>query len=110
MGFYVPLAQCTRSVSFEALNIELVPGSPIELDDCASSSKQGVPAGEVSLQNDGRANRVRAIASVVRGVRVRPKGGGHERELRTLAPITVRLVSEESRLASEEAEALSPRR
>lgn len=73
LEFYVPPAQCTRSVSFDALNIEL------------ASQPQGA-AGEGSRP---------ASASTTRSVWVRPKGGrGAIVELKVLEPLPVRLVSE----------------
>lgn len=80
LEFYVPMAQCLRSVSFEALGVELVPGSVIIAD------------GGLSAQ--GRGDTV-ALARSAK-VRVCGKSEGGEVEIKVLEPLAVRLVSEGS--------------
>lgn len=70
LEFYVPPAQCSRSVSFDALGIELVPDS-------------------VEHSADGQ--------STVKSVRVRVKGSEDDSDtfaIKALEPLTARLVSE----------------
>jgi len=72
--FYIPVAQCSRAVSFDALNLELIPES--DLNDAESTKIAKATCG-TSLSK----------------VRVRVKGESHEQELQTLTPLRVRLVS-----------------
>eukprot|EP00927_Polykrikos_kofoidii_P069059 TRINITY_DN6445_c1_g1_i1.p1 TRINITY_DN6445_c1_g1~~TRINITY_DN6445_c1_g1_i1.p1 ORF type:complete len:1279 (-),score=211.16 TRINITY_DN6445_c1_g1_i1:123-3431(-) len=73
LEIYVPLAQCTRSVSLEALNVELV----------SSSNPKAGKSGYNSCSN----------------ARVRVLGTTHEVELSTLEPMRVRLVSTQQDVA-----------
>merc|ERR1712217_380783 len=74
LEFYVPLAQCSRSVSLEALNLEMV-----------STDADAV---QVDVASASQVNRIR--------VRLRGSGDSHardERYLHSLEPLTVRLVT-----------------
>jgi len=88
MEFYIPMAQCSRSVSFEALGIELVPDSAVlsEPGPLAAAGGSG-PSGSTNA----RSVRVR-----VRGTTGGSAAGGAagEVEIQVLEPVAVRLVSE----------------
>ncbi|CAK0868521.1 unnamed protein product, partial [Prorocentrum cordatum] len=99
LEFYIPLAQCSRSVSFEALGIELVPGSDVQQGDGGEG-----PARPPGKAGGGKSGSASEAVTAVSSVRVRAAGrAGPEVELRALEPLTVRLVAEQT-------EALSPRR
>eukprot|EP00448_Togula_jolla_P002186 CAMPEP_0170593292 /NCGR_PEP_ID=MMETSP0224-20130122/13370_1 /TAXON_ID=285029 /ORGANISM="Togula jolla, Strain CCCM 725" /LENGTH=943 /DNA_ID=CAMNT_0010917235 /DNA_START=157 /DNA_END=2985 /DNA_ORIENTATION=+ len=72
LEIYVPLAKCVRSVSLESLNLELVPPSTGEAHAEASKSTAEVDK---------------------RSIRVRVRDSDSIRDLQTLIPISVRLVT-----------------
>jgi len=78
--FYVPVAQCSRSVSFDILGLDIV----------SSSTEEAVACEPENVEADsGRATH-ESVVSVV----VKPKAGGEEVHLKVLEPLSVRLVSE----------------
>eukprot|EP00928_Gymnodinium_smaydae_P035082 TRINITY_DN24751_c0_g1_i1.p1 TRINITY_DN24751_c0_g1~~TRINITY_DN24751_c0_g1_i1.p1 ORF type:complete len:1116 (+),score=199.03 TRINITY_DN24751_c0_g1_i1:76-3423(+) len=81
LEFYVPLAQCSRSLSFEALNIERVDSQ--QHDETSSSSSKGSEA----------TTKPNAVSSV----RVRRRDAGDDSEpveLRCLEAMPVQVISE----------------
>merc|ERR1712039_459572 len=100
LEFYVPIAQCSRSISLEALNLELV--------------SEDVNGANESTTDEDRGS---STSSSVTAIRVRVRSGDgvrnscQELELRTLEALPVRLVSAQDPDAADAASnGVTPRR
>eukprot|EP00930_Biecheleria_cincta_P027332 TRINITY_DN19209_c0_g1_i1.p1 TRINITY_DN19209_c0_g1~~TRINITY_DN19209_c0_g1_i1.p1 ORF type:complete len:1228 (-),score=257.14 TRINITY_DN19209_c0_g1_i1:22-3705(-) len=86
--FYVPLGQCSRSVSLESLNLELV--QPPNKTTFAESAPVSI-AEKNDLDKKGK--RKQKNHQEVPGIRVRVRGTSQEHDLHVLQRMTVRLTS-----------------